>query len=281
MPRVRAGGIELAYDEVGSGDPLLFISGTSVDRTIWGGQVAHFMARHRCITFDNRDVGESTIVAAAYTPADMAGDALALLRALGVERAHVVGHSLGGAIAQELTLAAPERVRSLVLVGTWARNDDYTRALFHTWKRLRERDDREFLEGMLLFGVGHTFLNTVGLETLVAMFLGVPHPQPRDALCRQVDADLAHDTAERLAAIRCPTLVVGGEEDTIFFREHHEMLASAHPERAPRDAVRSSATVRRSRTTTRSTRHSPRSSPSSAEPRYSSVPPRIRLATVK
>ena len=89
---------------------------------------------------------------------------------------------------------------------------------------------------MLLFGVGHTFLDTVGLETLVheAAVLGrepIPsgHPQPRDALCRQVDADLAHDTAERLGAIRCPTLVVGGEEDTIFFREHHEMLAARIP----------------------------------------------------
>ena len=229
MPRVRAGAVELAYEEIGSGDPLLFVSGTSVDRTIWGGQVAHFMGRYRCITFDNRDVGESTIVTGAYTPADMARDTLALLDALRVESAHVVGHSLGGAIAQELALAAPARVRSLALVGTWARNDDYTRALFHTWKRLRERDDREFLEGMLLFGVGHTFLNTVGAETLVTMFLGVPHPQPPEALCRQVDADLAPDTAERLGSIRCPTLVVGGEEDTIFFREHHEMLAARIP----------------------------------------------------
>ncbi len=226
MPRVRANGVELVYEELGAGDPLVFVSGTSVDRTIWGLQVAAFAPRYRCITFDNRDVGESTIVDAAYTPRDMAADAAALLAALDLPPAHVVGHSLGGAIAQELALAAPRRVRTLTLVGTWARNDDYTRALFLTWKRMRRRfDDREFLEGMLLTGVGHTFLTGAGIEPLIEMFLASPHPQPPEAFCRQVDADLAHDSADRIGAIAAPTLVVHGDEDTIFHPVHHRQLA--------------------------------------------------------
>jgi len=230
MPRVRANGLELMYEELGSGEPLVFISGTSVDRSIWGGQVAHFAGRYRCITFDNRDVGESTIVGEAYTPRDMAADTAALLTALDVPPAHVVGHSLGGAIAQELTLAEPSRVRSLVLVGTWARNDDYTRTLFDTWKRMRRRfDDREFLEGMLLTGVGHTFLTSAGIAPMVEMFLAAPHPQPADAFCRQVDADLAHDTAGRLASIAAPTLIIDGSEDTIFPPPHHALLAARIP----------------------------------------------------
>ena len=229
MPRVATGAVDLVYEEIGDGAPLLFISGTSVDRSIWGGQVAHFMGRRRCITFDNRDVGESSLATATYTPRDMAGDTLGLMDKLGLERADVVGHSLGGAIAQELVLAAPSRVRTLTLVGTWARNDDYTRALFRTWKRLRACDTREFLESTLIFGVGHTYLNTVGLETLVNMFFAVPNPQHPAGYLRQVDADLAHDTADRLGQIACPTLVVGGEEDTIFFREHHELLARTIP----------------------------------------------------
>jgi 3-oxoadipate enol-lactonase len=225
VPRVRVDGLELVYEELGEGAPVLFISGTSVDRTIWGGQVAHFMRQYRCISVDNRDVGESTMMTTGYTPRDMAADVAGLMAALALPRAHVVGHSLGGAIAQELALAAPDRVRSLTLVGTWARNDESTRALFRTWKRLRAAlPDREFLEAMLLTGVGHQFLNTVGVETLVGMFL-VPHPQPPDAFCRQVDADLAHDTADRLAAIEASTLVVAGEDDTIFPRHHPRALA--------------------------------------------------------
>ncbi|MBI3770356.1 MAG: alpha/beta hydrolase [Deltaproteobacteria bacterium] len=226
MPRVATGAGELVYEELGSGPPLLFISGTSFDRSMWGGQVAHFMGRYRCVTFDNRDVGESALASAAYTPRDMAADTLVLMDTLGLEHAHVVGHSLGGAVAQEIALAVPARVRSLVLVDTWARSDDYTRGTFRTWQRLRERcETREFLESATLFAVGHTFVNTVGLETLVGMYAGAPHPQNAHGFVRQVDADLAHDTGDRLGRITCPTLVIAGEEDTIFFREHHEMLA--------------------------------------------------------
>jgi pimeloyl-ACP methyl ester carboxylesterase len=226
VAHVLVGGTDLVYEELGEGAPVLFISGTSVDRTIWGGQVAHFMGHYRCISFDNRDVGESSMATGAYTPREMAAETAGLMAALALPRTHVVGHSLGGAVAQELALAAPDRVRSLTLVGTWARNDEATRALFRTWKRLRTSlPDPEFLEGMLLTGVGHRFLNAVGVETLVAMFLAAPHPQPPDAFCRQVDADLAHDTADRLAAIAAPTLVVAGEDDTIFPRHHPHALA--------------------------------------------------------
>jgi len=230
MSSVTTASGELVYDDLGSGPPILFISGTTFDRTAWAGQVAHFMGRYRCVTFDNVDVGESLRASSPYTPRDMAGDALAVMDAVGIERAHVVGHSLGGAVAQELALGTPARVRSLGLVDTWARNDDYLRALFRTWQRLRERYDlREFAEGATLFALGHTFVNTVGLETLVAMALAAPNPQDPPAFARQVDADLAHDTADRLGRIACPTLVIAGEEDTIFFREHHEMLAAGIP----------------------------------------------------
>jgi pimeloyl-ACP methyl ester carboxylesterase len=227
MPRVASGSGEIVYEKLGSGPPLLFISGTSFDRSAWGGQVAHFMGRYRCVTFDNRDVGESTLASGVYTPRDMVTDTLAVMDALELEHAHVVGHSLGGAVAQELALAVPTRVRSLVLVDTWARNDDYTRALFRTWQRVRTRcDTREFLESATLFALGHTFLNTIGLETLVGMSAAAPHPQDPQGFVRQVEADLAHDTAGRLGRIACPTLVIAGEEDTIFFREHHDMLAT-------------------------------------------------------
>jgi 3-oxoadipate enol-lactonase len=226
MPRIRVGAIDIAYDEVGDGEALVFISGTSLDRTVWGGQVAAFADRYRCITFDNRDVGESSLAAGSYTPRDMAADAEGLLAALDLPAAHVVGHSLGGAIAQELALAAPDRVRTLTLVGSWAQNDEYTRGLFRTWKRLRTTlEPAAFLEAILLTGLGHSFLNTVGMESLVQMFLAAPNPQTAEGYCRQVDADLAHDTLARLGKIQPPTLVVAGDEDKIFPVHHARQLA--------------------------------------------------------
>ena len=82
---------------------------------------------------------------------------------------------------------------------------------------------------MLLTGIGHTFLNAAGIEPLVAMFLAAPHPQPPAAFCRQVDADLAHDSADRLSAIAVPTIVIHGPEDAIFPAHHHRLLAASIP----------------------------------------------------
>ena len=115
--------LPLAYEERGSGDPILLISGTNDDRNGWAENVPAFAARYHCITFDNRDVGESPRADEAYAIADMARDALGVLNSLGIVRAHVVGHSMGGTIAQELALMAPERIRSLVPVGTFPRVD--------------------------------------------------------------------------------------------------------------------------------------------------------------
>lgn len=226
MPRVTVGAVDLAYDEVGDGEVVVFLSGTSLDRTVWGPQLAAFADRYRCITIDNRDVGESTYVTNGYTPRDMAVDVDGLPAALDLPAAHVVGHSLGGAIGQELSLAAPDRVRTLTLVGSWARNDEYTRALFRTWKRLRTvLEPAAFLEAILLTGVGHTFLNTIGVDAMVQLFLAAPNPQTPEGYCRQVDADLAHDTLDRLGKIQPPTLVVTGDEDKIFPAHHARQLA--------------------------------------------------------
>lgn len=226
MPRIGVGAVELAYDEVGDGEVVVFISGTSLDRTAWGPQLAAFADRYRCITIDNRDTGETTAPAGAYTPRDLAADVDGLLAALDLPAAHVVGHSLGGAIGQELALASPDRVRTLTLIGSWARNDEYTRALFGTWQRLRRQlDPRAFYEAMLLTGVGHTFLNSIGVAPMVELFLASPHPQTVEGFCRQVDADLAHDTLDRLGKIQPPALVVAGDEDKIFPAHHARQLA--------------------------------------------------------
>jgi len=225
MPKITVGATELAYDEVGDGEAVVFISGTSLDRTVWGPQVAAFADRYRCFTIDNRDVGESAQSPSGYTPRDLAADVDGLLAALDLPAAHVVGHSLGGAIAQELALASPDRVRTLTLIGSWARNDEYTRTLFRGWKRLRTTlEPAAFLETMLLTGVGHTFLNSVGIDTMVQMFLAAPNPQTAEGFCRQVDADLAHDTLDRLGKIQPPTLVIAGDEDKIFPLHHARQL---------------------------------------------------------
>src|ERR1041384_755350 len=123
MSTARVGSVELYWEEHGSGDPLLLIMGLAADSRAWMFQIPDFAARYRTIAFDNRGVGRSSKPAGPYTIHEMADDAAGLLDALSIDRAHVVGVSMGGMIAQELVLRAPEKVRGLVLGCTYPEPD--------------------------------------------------------------------------------------------------------------------------------------------------------------
>ncbi len=121
MPTADCNGQTLYYEEHGEGDPLLCVMGLSANTLAWALQVQAFSAAHRTIIFDNRDVGQSSMADGNYEITDMATDALALADHLGLEQFHLVGVSMGGAIAQEMALAAPERVKTLTPRGHLAR----------------------------------------------------------------------------------------------------------------------------------------------------------------
>src|SRR5712691_12441450 len=123
MSVAKVGTIELYYDEHGSGDPLLLVMGLAADSAAWMFQVPDFARHHRTIVFDNRGVGRSAKPPGPYTIHEMADDAAGLLDALDIARAHIVGVSMGGMIAQELALRHPQRVRGLVLACTFPEPD--------------------------------------------------------------------------------------------------------------------------------------------------------------
>src|SRR5262245_28600046 len=113
MSLAKVGDVDLYYEEHGRGFPCLLIMGLAADSTAWMLQVPDFAERYRTIVFDNRGVGRSAKPAGPYTIHEMADDAVGLLDALDIRRAHVVGVSMGGMIAQELVLRNPQRVQSL------------------------------------------------------------------------------------------------------------------------------------------------------------------------
>src|SRR5215218_7427399 len=107
--------------------------GLAADTLSWALQVPAFGARHRTVIFDNRDVGQSSLADGDYAPVDMAGDALALADSLRLERFHLLGVSMGGAIAQEIALAVPERLLTLTLAVSWAGGGQWGRAWSRSW----------------------------------------------------------------------------------------------------------------------------------------------------
>ena len=117
--------VHIAWEALGDGPALLLIHGLGYERHGWGPLPALLAEDFRVLLFDNRGIGESDAPPGPYTTALMAGDALGVLDAAGIERAHVVGTSLGGMVAQELVLTAPERVDRLVLACTTPGHSTY------------------------------------------------------------------------------------------------------------------------------------------------------------
>jgi pimeloyl-ACP methyl ester carboxylesterase len=151
MPSVPIGDRVIAYDESGSGEPIVWLQGTGESKQGFIAQTSELSERYRCIALDHRDVGESSYVDEPYSPADLAADAAVVMDALEIGSARVVGFSLGGAAAQELALARPDLVRALVLLSTWATSDGWFKAQMRNWQSIRRQhweDEEGFLDAL-------------------------------------------------------------------------------------------------------------------------------------
>jgi pimeloyl-ACP methyl ester carboxylesterase len=214
-------GIRLRYEIAGNGDPVLLIAGLSMPGVMWTPQVKALAPHFRVITFDNRGVGETDLPPEpVYTMAQLADDAAALLRELKVTRAHVVGFSMGGTIAQELALRHPQLVRSLVLVSTWAKADARFIQVVEAWMSLaslvpiEERYRHVFFPWVFSPAF---FEKKDNVEMAFRGALAYPHQTKAEAIERQARGILAWNGTRvpRLGSIKAPTLVVGGKDDIV------------------------------------------------------------------
>jgi pimeloyl-ACP methyl ester carboxylesterase len=228
---VDVGDISVAVQEYGEGEPLLIINGTSQSLGFWADAAQVWAGDYQVITYDLRGLGGTGRGTAEMTVATLAADARGLLDALGVDRAHVLGYSLGSATAQELALLAPDRVASLVLLCTWGRTDGFQRAvlagLAHPWRT----GDMEAALGALGIAFSPQLLNNPDFAALVEQLLPLFPSTPGQiaATAEQWDADLLHDTLDRLPQVTAPTLVVAGEQDLLTPPWQGRAVADAIP----------------------------------------------------
>ena len=229
--RVKAGDVELWVERRGQGPEVLLIAGLGDPAEAWQAQLEGLVARYRLTAFDNRGVGRAPMPDGPLSATTLADDAAALLRALEVPIAHVVGFSMGSAIAQELALRHPEVVRSLVLVSTYSRPDALFRSQLNFWRWLPEvaPSERAFLEAFFTWVYTPRAHADGSVDQIVEEAMAFPHQQSVEAFQAQVDVCLTHDTADRLSEIAAPTLVLAGEFDTILPPRFGQAVAAAMP----------------------------------------------------
>lgn len=233
MPVLDIDGRDLYYEVHGSGDPLLCIHGLSVDTLGWLLQVPAWSPHYQTVIFDNRDVGQSSAVEAPYGVADMAADALALADKLELDRFHLLGVSMGGAIAQELALAAPERIRSLTLCVTFGGAGAWAQTQARLWsERVRSETREQRVEELMLLCFSERFYeHPEQVAFLRTALLANPHPQSAESFVRQLEATARHEARERLRTLDLPVHVIGAEHDVLLpvwkSRELAELIPGA------------------------------------------------------
>jgi pimeloyl-ACP methyl ester carboxylesterase len=236
MSTLKRPGVNLYYEVAGQGPPVLLIQGVGVVGEGWRLQVDALKQRFQTLIFDNRGIGKSTPCAGPISIEVMAEDARALMDAAGWESAHVIGHSMGGVIAQQLALDAPRRVRSLSLLCTFARGKDAMRLTpWVLWMTLRTRIGtrrmrrRAFLEMLCPPGA----LENADMDALASRFgmlIGRDLADQPPILMKQLMAMGRHNAYARLGEVRgIPTMVVSAEHDRIALPCYGETLASAIP----------------------------------------------------
>ena len=227
--RARSGDVGIAFELLGDGPPLLLVQGLGYGGRGWGPARELLAHDFLVVSFDPRGFGASDVPAGPYTTPQLAADAAAVLDAAGVERAHVVGASLGGMVAQELALARPELVDRLVLVCTTPGGADAFPMPQPTVQLMLEAPSlepevalRRFVENALAGDAPSELV-----ERIVAHRLA--HPPDQEGWLGQASAGVTHDARARLAAIEAPTLVVHGTEDRVVDSRNADLLAVAIP----------------------------------------------------
>lgn len=233
MPILHTASVKIYYEVHGTGPDLLFLSGLGGGTWSWYGQVPFFRNMYRTIVFDNRGAGRSSMPQGPYRMEDFAEDTLALLDHLGVDRCHLVGLSMGGMIAQETALKAPERFIAMVLGCTHCGGERKIAPSGDVIARFTNNEGLSLEEivskNLPFFFSRDAFMHKTEaveeykrIQTSVAL-------QPDYAFSAQLAAIQSFDAGDRLKTLQIPTMVVTGTEDVLVPAVNARVLADLLP----------------------------------------------------
>ncbi len=224
MPDLQLTDINLHYEIEGAGPPVILIAGMLSDSASWGPLIAPLAENYTVIRPDNRTTGRTTPALAATSPEQNAADVLSLMDHLSLPCAHVIGHSMGGYIAAEISARAPERTTSLTLLCSAPLNLARSWHLFQTFCDVRASGPEGlWLRALFPWLFHHSFFDTPEqVEGAIAASLAYPHAQSLDAMQHQLNALKCYDPSDVTQRIASPTLALLAQNDLIV--PHSEAL---------------------------------------------------------
>jgi len=228
MPKVKVGDISFYYETHGVGHPLVLIRGLGSNADHWYSQIPALSSSFRVVSYDNRGIGRSDKPNEPFTISMMAEDTAGIMDGLGIPKAHIMGLSMGGMVAQEFALRFPHRVRGLVLACTHCGGKKAVpasgeiQALFSEFITTASPEAAQ-KAGKCLFAE-HTLSKA---SEIVREYQEISARFPAEAkvLLQQFEAIKGHDAWSRLQDIQAPTLVITGAEDLLIVPENSKILA--------------------------------------------------------
>jgi len=232
MPHIDANGIRMYYEIHGQGDPLFLIMGLRRNAEWWYCQIPFLSKHFKVIAFDNRGAGRSDRPKMDYSIRLFADDTAALMEALKIKKANVLGISMGGYIAQELAINYPDKVRRLILGCTSCGGK---RAVLMSPERRKKFEavvgltPEKILKNNMDIYFSDEFIQQNPEKIEEFMKISFRHPQPPEFFERQFAACMKHDTADRLHIISVPTLIMAGDDDPLVPSENSHILKELMP----------------------------------------------------
>jgi aminoacrylate hydrolase len=230
VPKANIGDAEIYYEEHGKGEPLLLVPGLGGVGVYWKPNLAALSAQFRAIVHDHRGTGQSTHSKIKYSVDQMTGDLIRLMDHLKIEKAHLVGHSTGGAIGQTMAIQHPQRLKSMVLFATWTKADFFFRHLFSVRRDLLTEVGKEaYVKGATLFLYPPWWIRKNEKMIAEREALTIQHFPPVEVVASRIDGIVAFDRSTELGKIKTPTLVLCAKDDAITPAYFSEELAKKIP----------------------------------------------------
>jgi pimeloyl-ACP methyl ester carboxylesterase len=230
MPKVKVNDITMNYESQGTGEPLVLIPYLAADNACYAFQVAEYAKHFTCISIDPRGAGETDKPEGTYSTQLFADDVAAFMTAIGVERAHVSGLSLGAATGLWLAAKYPGLVKSLSLHSCWPKTDPFLKVVVEGWQTIAK--GLGGVQDMIIQGIfpwcftPELYAAKSDYIDQLAAFVRSRPQQPLDAFIRQSNAVIAHDALSQLGNIAAPTQITFGRHDMVTSTRFAEPLTN-------------------------------------------------------